>query len=55
MDDGTRVFGKISIRKKNNDRLKQLLAEQQISYISIKGNYQERLQKVIPLINKLLD
>ncbi|WP_010280935.1 multifunctional transcriptional regulator/nicotinamide-nucleotide adenylyltransferase/ribosylnicotinamide kinase NadR [Bacillus timonensis] len=50
VDDGLRVHGEQQVREENNQRLKELLNEYGIQYISINGTYQERLQKAIELI-----
>ncbi|KIL53127.1 multifunctional transcriptional regulator/nicotinamide-nucleotide adenylyltransferase/ribosylnicotinamide kinase NadR [Jeotgalibacillus campisalis] len=54
VDDGTRSFGEQQVREENNTLLKSLLEEHHISYHSIQGNYQERLEKSMHYINKLL-
>jgi HTH-type transcriptional regulator, transcriptional repressor of NAD biosynthesis genes len=54
VDDGTRSFGEQEIRERNNALLKDLLNEHGISYISISGSYQERLETAIHHVNELL-
>lgn len=54
IDDGTRVFGEENVRQTNNDILKSLLEEAGIQTISISGSYQERLEKAMEEVNKLL-
>jgi HTH-type transcriptional regulator, transcriptional repressor of NAD biosynthesis genes len=54
VDDGTRSFGEEEVRERNNTVLKGLLKEHGISYISISGHYQERLEKAIHHVNELL-
>jgi HTH-type transcriptional regulator, transcriptional repressor of NAD biosynthesis genes len=54
VDDGTRVFGEENVRQANNRILKSLLEEAGIHTISITGNYQERLEKAMEEVNKLL-
>ncbi len=52
VDDGLRVHGEQQIREENNQRLKELLNEYGIPFVSISGNYQERLEKAIELIGE---
>lgn len=52
VDDGLRVHGEQQVREENNQRLKQLLNEYGIPYLSISGSYQERLEKAIELIGE---
>jgi HTH-type transcriptional regulator, transcriptional repressor of NAD biosynthesis genes len=54
VDDGTRSFGEQSVREANNAALKKLLNEAGINYVPISGNYQERLEQVITLVDELL-
>lgn len=54
IDDGTRVFGEEEIRIRNNAWLKSILAEKGIQYVSISGNYQERLKQAMGQVNKLM-
>lgn len=54
IDDGTRVFGEEGIRIRNNEWLKSILAEKGIEYVSISGNYQERLEQAMVQVNKLM-
>ena len=54
IDDGTRVFGEEEIRIRNNAWLKSILAEKGIEYVSISGNYQERLEQAMVQVNKLM-
>lgn len=54
VDDGTRSFGQPDVREKNNAILKGLLHEHGILYKAISGNYQERLNKAIRLVDGLL-
>ncbi len=49
-DDGLRVHGEQEVREENNQRLKEILNQSGIKYVSIKGTYQERLEKSIELI-----
>jgi HTH-type transcriptional regulator, transcriptional repressor of NAD biosynthesis genes len=54
INDGTRSFGEQEVRERNNALLKNLLKEHNISYISISGHYQERLEKAVHHVNELL-
>jgi HTH-type transcriptional regulator, transcriptional repressor of NAD biosynthesis genes len=55
VDDGTRSFGEQQVRDKNNDYLKSLLDKRGIEYVSISGNYQERLEKAMHHVNELIE
>lgn len=55
VDDGTRSFGEQEVRVSNNTLLKDLLREHGISYITISGNYQERLEKAVHHVNELVE
>jgi HTH-type transcriptional regulator, transcriptional repressor of NAD biosynthesis genes len=55
VDDGTRSFGEQAVRDKNNLLLKGLLKEHGISYISISGPYQKRLEKAVREVDRLLN
>lgn len=54
VDDGTRSFGEKEVREANNQALKNLLQEHGVHYLSISGSYQQRLEKAIHEVNKLL-
>jgi HTH-type transcriptional regulator, transcriptional repressor of NAD biosynthesis genes len=54
VDDGTRSFGEQEIRERNNTLLKELLKEHGITFISISGQYQNRLEKAVGYVNELL-
>lgn len=54
IDDGTRVFGEEEIRIRNNEWLKSILAEKGIQYVTISGNYLERLEQAMIQVNKLI-
>jgi HTH-type transcriptional regulator, transcriptional repressor of NAD biosynthesis genes len=54
VDDGLRVHGDPVMREQNHQEFQRLLDEKGISYEVIKGNYRERLEKSIYLINQLL-
>jgi len=52
VQDGTRTYGTEEIRKSNNIKLKNLFDENNISYISIGGNYDERYERSKKLIEE---
>ncbi len=52
--DGLRVYGDEAIRQENNLRLKRMLEERNITYISIGGTYHERLRESMKLVNRML-
>lgn len=53
VQDGTRTYGEQSIRKENNNTLKQLLDKNNIKYVSISGDYDERYKKSKEAIMRL--
>ncbi|WP_102275174.1 multifunctional transcriptional regulator/nicotinamide-nucleotide adenylyltransferase/ribosylnicotinamide kinase NadR [Cytobacillus massiliigabonensis] len=55
VDDGLRVHGDQKVREENNDRLKDLLKENGIDYVSVGGTYQERFEKAVQLIGKVFE
>lgn len=55
VNDGTRTFGEQEVREKNNRFLKDLLWTHSVGYHTIKGNYQERLDKAVELVQELLN
>lgn len=55
VDDGLRVHGEQKVREENNLRLKELLKENGMDFVSIGGTYQERLEKSIKLIDKIFE
>mgnify|MGYP003488501842 FL=1 len=55
VDDGTRTLGKPSERDAGNNLLKAMLRTHGIKYITVKGNYNERLNIALENINKLVD
>ena len=55
VDDGSRAFGEDEVRQENSQRLKQLLDDAGIEYVSISGNYNERLHKSISAVDKFID
>lgn len=54
VQDGTRTYGDDKVRKENNTKLKELLKKNNIKYISITGNYEERYEKSVKEIKKLI-
>lgn len=54
VQDGSRTYGDQKIREKNNKILKDLLKKNNIKYVSINGDYQNRYSKSIKLIDKLI-
>ncbi|MFC4801864.1 multifunctional transcriptional regulator/nicotinamide-nucleotide adenylyltransferase/ribosylnicotinamide kinase NadR [Neobacillus sp. GCM10023253] len=55
VDDGLRVHGEQQVREENNQRLKELLKENGIEFVSISGTYQERLKKAIEVIGGMFE
>jgi HTH-type transcriptional repressor of NAD biosynthesis genes len=55
VDDGTRTFGVQEDRVMNNNLLKSMLDSRGIAYITIKGNYQQRIEAAIDHVNKLIE
>lgn len=54
VDDGLRVHGEQEVRKYNNERLKAMLDEKGVSFVSISGSYHDRLMQAITAVNALL-
>lgn len=54
VDDGLRVHGALEARQENNEKLKKMLAERGIEFVSIVGNYSERLREAIKQVSLLL-
>ncbi|KAA9023817.1 multifunctional transcriptional regulator/nicotinamide-nucleotide adenylyltransferase/ribosylnicotinamide kinase NadR [Niallia endozanthoxylica] len=54
VDDGLRVHGEQTIRENNHLELKRMLDRKGILYQEIKGNYYERLDRAIKLVNTLV-
>lgn len=52
VDDGLRVHGENAVREENNLRLKELLTLNGVEYVSIQGNYQQRLDRAVELIKE---
>ncbi|PLS17506.1 multifunctional transcriptional regulator/nicotinamide-nucleotide adenylyltransferase/ribosylnicotinamide kinase NadR [Bacillus sp. M6-12] len=55
VDDGTRSFGQQEIRDNNNGLLKSILKEHGIEFVTIKGNYQKRLESAVHHVNELIE
>jgi len=54
VDDGTRTFGEQRVREENSEELKYMLKYLGVNYITINGNYVERMKKSIKLVDGLL-
>ncbi|WP_232322350.1 AAA family ATPase [Brevibacillus parabrevis] len=54
IDDGLRVHGEEQIRLDNHQKLCQMLDERSIPYVTITGDYQERLHRAVQQVNQLL-
>lgn len=54
VQDGTRTYGEDDVREKNNQKLKEILETNNIKYVSIKGNYQERYERGKSLVKQLI-
>ena len=54
VQDGSRTYGDQDIREKNNEILKDLLNKNNINYVCINGDYQNRYQESKKLVKKLL-
>jgi len=55
VEDGLRFAGKPEERSKNNEKLKKMFRDRNISFTSISGNYDERFNKAKKLVDKLFD
>ena len=55
VDDGLRVHGEQKVREENNLRLKGILRENGIEFVSISGTFEERLQKSLQFISRIFD
>lgn len=53
VNDGLRIHGDQGVREQNNERLKELLRENNIQYTTLSGTYQEKLTQSIRLVNEL--
>ena len=54
IQDGTRTYGEESVRKRNNEKLKRLLKKNNISYVSVNGDYDERYEKSKALVKEII-
>ena len=54
VQDGTRTYGDEEVRKQNNKILKSLLDKNNINYVCIKGDYQERYEQSKEKVRKLI-
>jgi len=55
VQDGTRTYGDDKVREENNIKLKKIFDENNIKYVCISGNYQERYAKSKELISSLIN
>ncbi|TVX86001.1 multifunctional transcriptional regulator/nicotinamide-nucleotide adenylyltransferase/ribosylnicotinamide kinase NadR [Paenibacillus agilis] len=55
VDDGTRSFGEQEVRENNNNLLKEMLTQYGVQFVTISGNYQERLEKAVHYVNELTE
>ncbi|MEI6731090.1 MAG: multifunctional transcriptional regulator/nicotinamide-nucleotide adenylyltransferase/ribosylnicotinamide kinase NadR [archaeon] len=53
VDDGLRSSGESEIRRKNNERLKQMYMDRGIKFVSLSGNYTERFNRARELVSNL--
>ncbi|WP_242772193.1 multifunctional transcriptional regulator/nicotinamide-nucleotide adenylyltransferase/ribosylnicotinamide kinase NadR [Brevibacillus parabrevis] len=54
IDDGLRVHGAEQIRLDNHQKLCRMLDERGIAYVTITGDYEERLHRAVQQVNQLL-
>ncbi len=54
VQDGTRTYGESNIRKENNKKLKKIFDKNNIKYITISGNYNDRYEKSKEEIEKII-
>ncbi|MGG1658195.1 multifunctional transcriptional regulator/nicotinamide-nucleotide adenylyltransferase/ribosylnicotinamide kinase NadR [Brevibacillus sp. NRS-1366] len=54
VEDGLRVHGEERVRWANHEKLKQMIDDRNIAYVTIAGTYQERLTKAIQHVDELL-
>lgn len=55
VDDETRLMGDDETRYRNNTLLKGMLNERNIKYHTISGNYSQKLQTILDLVNPLIN
>jgi HTH-type transcriptional repressor of NAD biosynthesis genes len=53
MPDGERKHGKDDVREANNRKLKDMLDERGVKYVSLSGSYPERLEQAMGLVDGL--
>lgn len=54
VQDGTRTYGEDDVRAENNKKLKEILSRNNIQYISVSGDYNQRYETSKKLIEDLL-
>lgn len=54
VDDGLRVHGENQLRQDNHEKLKRMLDERHIPYVTVTGNYQDRLRQAMQHVDALL-
>lgn len=54
VDDGTRLYGEQAVRERNNRKLKNMLTDHGVEFVTICGNYSERLKQAQDLTLGLL-
>lgn len=54
VQDGTRTYGDEEVRKQNNEILKNLLDKNNINYVCISGDYQERYEQSKEKVKQLI-
>lgn len=54
VQDGTRTYGDTEIREQNNKLLKKIFNDNNINYISISGDYEERYEKAKQLVKSII-
>lgn len=55
VDDGTRKHGDAETRRNNHEQLKKMLDDFGISYHTVSGNYEERLERSMRIVDRLLE
>lgn len=54
VDDGYRTFSDPEVREKTNNILKKMFDDRGIEYVTVKGNYEERFDRTLEHITKLI-
>ena len=54
VDDGTRRHGESRVRKNNDEDLKEILDQAGVKYKILKGNYTEKFEKAVRLVDSLI-